>query len=444
MKSPAHIAHTLRKQWQRGSRRAELMLNTPQQTAAPSSLTPSLFPISIAIGLPRPSDVKNHPASVRQHIQHWRDIEQRGIGRVVWTRKTYQSTGAATDVPQSWLLPTMQHWAQATTIDNNKSVWNEWQHYDAIVRSDTLQRIAHTPLYAQWVDMLLRQRKLATERTVEEVVTACAVALELAPGYAQGAPLRAVSLCGIDSKFFERNDTLMQRLLDARFDGKASEQGLETFLNATLTGDHWLLLADLDGTLLPFQQLRVRSSELLHWQPQRLTECNINGAIQRVLITENTQCLHLLPSIPHTIAILGAGLDVHWMQAQWLSDTEIGYWGDIDSWGLLILANALQHQPHIRPLLMNRRTFDRYASQSVVEPSTAVPMTTDSSNTSFNSSHTSDDNHALHLLPAEQQQLLQHLLQQKRGRLEQEFIRQADVHHAIDTWMAASAHHHPN
>ena len=50
--------------------------------------------------------------------------------------------------------------------------------------------------------------------------------------------------------------------LTARFDGEVSKIGLESFLGAIAEGEHWLLLLDLDGSLLPFRQMRVRSSDL--------------------------------------------------------------------------------------------------------------------------------------------------------------------------------------
>ena len=73
------------------------------------------------------------------------------------------------------------------------------------------------------------------------MVQAARVAFMLEPGFAEGRPLRLLSLEGIDTKFFERNARLVTTLLDERFDGEVSRQGLETFLGAIVDGDHWLL-----------------------------------------------------------------------------------------------------------------------------------------------------------------------------------------------------------
>ncbi len=76
---------------------------------------------------------------------------------------------------------------------------------------------------------------------------------------------------GNDSKFFERHASLLTALLDERFDGEASRQGLAGFLGALPEDDHWLLIAPLAPGLLPFAQMRVRASELLTTAAARTT-----------------------------------------------------------------------------------------------------------------------------------------------------------------------------
>jgi len=80
-------------------------------------------------------------------------------------------------------------------------------------------------------------------------------------------------------------------MLDILFDGQVSELGLEAFLGADDEGHHWLLVADLDGGLLPFSQLRVRAREL--------EEVPMPGA--SMLIVENERCIHQLP--PATVQL---------------------------------------------------------------------------------------------------------------------------------------------
>lgn len=137
---------------------------------------------------------------------------------------------------------------------------------------------------------------------------------------------------------------MLARLLDEKFDGLASQHGLVAFLGALEEKEHWLLIAPLDEGLLPFKRLRISADELA------ATELPAD----RILVVENERCLHLLPRVPNTIAILGAGRNLSWMSAAWLETRKIAYWGDMDSWGLVMLAEARGYQPHLTPLMMDR------------------------------------------------------------------------------------------
>jgi hypothetical protein len=52
---------------------------------------------------------------------------------------------------------------------------------------------------------------------------------------------------------------------------------------------------------------------------------------------------------------------------------QLGYWGDLDTWGLQMLATARWYRPELRALLMTRDIFDAHAALSAVtEPSPAA------------------------------------------------------------------------
>lgn len=96
----------------------------------------------------------------------------------------------------------------------------------------------------------------------------------------------------------------------------------------------------------------------------------------------------------------------------------MAYWGDIDTWGLRLLANARQCVPQVTSLLMNQETYASHvATNGVAEPITAGAIAPDA------------------LLPAEME-LYGHLLLQEKGRLEQEFIPRAEVVRAVHDWYA--------
>jgi hypothetical protein len=378
MKSPTELARRWAKQWEVPDSREQRLLST------------EVWPVSLSIGKPTPTQFMRHTDQVRQHLQHWRAVK---IGRVVWEPVSFRGASEPVDVPVEWVLSNPSEWVAAC---DDPSVRQEYERLGQFVASAD-------PSFHR---SLVRQRHLLQDKPEAQIMKAIDLAMALAPGCAGGRPLRALSVCGIDSKFFERHRGLLIHLLDARFDGQVSDLGLEAFLDALDEDEHWLLVAPLAPSLLSFAQQRVRAREL--------AATPLPGS--HVLIVENESCLHQLPMLPDTVAVLGAGLDLAWMDAAWLRGRRIGYWGDIDTWGLVMLAQARGRQPNLKPLLMSRELFDALSSDfSVVESRPAGEQ-----------------------LPAgltgPEQDLYRYLHGLVRGRVEQEFVPRERVLAELEQW----------
>jgi len=382
MKSPDELASRLARQWQNADLREQRLLR------------PESWPLTLSIGKPTGTVVRDQVGQVRKHLQQWREVS---IGQVQWQPVRFQSTSEAINIPTHWMLESPSQWVQATGSSEIKREYG------------TLNRLA-SALDPRFHSLIVRRRSLVMDKPERDVILSGKVALQLQPGCADGKPLRALSVAGTDSKFFERNRQLVTLMLDILFDGQASEAGLETFLGAEDEGHHWLLIADLDGSLLPFSQMRVRAYEL-----QRTP---LPG--QRLILVENERSLHQLPSAPDTIAVLGSGLNLSWLQASWLANKAVAYWGDLDTWGLTMLGRAREHLPQLTPLLMDRTTFERFADESAVEEPQAASVVVPPGLT-------------------ESEAGLYHLLRRSdRGRLEQEFLPVNMVHKAVVNWTARS------
>jgi hypothetical protein len=382
MKSPDELASRLARQWQNADLREQRLLR------------PESWPLTLSIGKPTGTVVRDQVGQVRKHLQQWREVT---IGQVQWQPVRFQSTSEAINIPTHWMLESPSQWVQATGSSEIKREYG------------TLNRLA-SALDPRFHSLIVRRRSLVMDKPERDVILSGKVALQLQPGCADGKPLRALSVAGTDSKFFERNRQLVTLMLDILFDGQASEAGLETFLGAEDEGHHWLLIADLDGSLLPFSQMRVRAHEL-----QRTP---LPG--QRLILVENERSLHQLPSAPDTIAVLGSGLNLSWLQASWLANKAVAYWGDLDTWGLTMLGRAREHLPQLTPLLMDRTTFERFADESAVEEPQAASVVVPPGLT-------------------ESEAGLYHLLRRSdRGRLEQEFLPVNMVHKAVVNWTARS------
>ncbi len=377
MKSPDDAKRILRRQWESTDTRASRLLGD------------GAWPVEIAIGVPSPELILSRLDDVKRHIQCWRSVR---VGEVLWMQRSYRATADSIDLPAHWRLDRPTDWIAAC---DDRQISLEFETLSTIIGN--CDPIFH--------DVIVRRRSLWRDKVASEVILATKVAMELSPGCAEGRPLRTLSLSGTDTKFFERHDRLVSTLLDQRFDGEASQIGLDAFLNAASRNDHWLLLIDLDGSLLPFQRMRVRTTELL---TKPLVSRNI-------LIIENETCGHLLPSLSDTIAVLGSGFDLGWTRAKWLSEKRVGYWGDLDTWGLAFLAQARSNVPHVTSLMMDRTVFDDHQASAVVEP---IPA---SGQPPFE-------------LSLSEQLLYRRLRSASQGRLEQEYIAPIIVHQTIKAW----------
>lgn len=379
MKAPEQIKAVLRRQWENPSLRESRLLGGV-----------SSWPLRFSIGRPSPVKMRTALDEVKQHIEAWRQVR---IGKVIWEPIQYRAASTPVDIPVTWQFSKPTEWIEAA---GESSVRHEFQSMATLVEQ--------TP--AEFHSLLIRKRSLWLGKPCEEVLQAARLAMAISPGCANGQPLRTLSLEGIDTKFFERNSRLVTALLDVRFDGEVSLIGIENFLGAFREGEHWLLVIDLDGALLPFRKQRVRSSEL--------RQTSLPGT--RLLIVENESCQHHLPSAKNTIAVLGAGFDLSWTEGQWLGTKRVAYWGDIDSWGLQFLAKARTAIPHLESLLMTEDDFDELKQAAVPEPVVA-------------------DARAPAGLTNAESKLYSRLLGESHGRLEQEFLPLNKVQQRILHWI---------
>lgn len=380
MKSPAELALRLAKQWEVADTREQRLLDARS------------WPVSLPIGKPSTAEFTQRTTDVREHLKRWRAV---GVGRVLWESVSYRGGSEPVDVPVQWVLDSPSEWSAAC---DDPTVRKEFERLGRLVA-------AADPVFHR---TLVRQRHLLQDKSEAEISRAIKLAGVLIPGCGAGRPLRALGVCGVDTKFFERHRALIVQLLDARFDGQVSDLGLEAFLEALDESEHWLLVAPLAPGLLPFALQRVRAREIAT-QP-------LPGS--HLVIVENERCLHQLPSLPDTVAILGAGLNLEWLCAEWLRERRIAYWGDLDTWGLLMLSRARERQPHLEPLLMSRRLFDALGATSAVAESSPAGEQPPNG------------------LTDRERELYLYLRKLEKGRLEQEMVPREQVMTEFVEWRA--------
>ncbi|ECI9604554.1 TPA: DUF3322 domain-containing protein [Salmonella enterica subsp. enterica serovar Muenchen] len=378
MFSPDELRKKLARQWDNAKLRAGRLL------------PPGNWPLCLPVGKPSARMFAEQTQCVLQHVQLWRQV---AVGRVEWEEVSYRASDTPVLMPLRWILNGPSDWINAAA---DPAVSREFRLLEGII--EHVDPIFHP--------LLVSHRSLWRHKDPQDIINAASLACRLAPGCAKGLPLRLLSGQGVDTKFIENNISLLTRLLDVRFSGEASEQGLSTFLDAYDESSHWVLVVPLSPGLLPFKKCRVTTTEL----------AATTLPVSRVLVIENEQCLHQLPALSDTIAILGCGLDVQWLSSSVLDEKRVAYWGDMDSWGLLMLARARLCRPTLDVLLMNRELFEQYASHSAVtEPVKAQEVIPDG------------------LLP-EEADFYRYLTSLSCGRLEQEFLPVDVVRVGLENW----------
>ena len=187
---------------------------------------------------------------------------------------------------------------------------------------------------------------------------------QLKQGLGKGCYLRALSVNGVDTKFLENHQALIEDLIDTLHCGAVSEAGgLLNWLGCHINPKDWLticpLCEDSKKALGSIPILKMSSNVLKSYELPA----------KNILVVENLQSGLALPYMNDTIAVVGGGKNVAWMNAEWLYNKHVGYWGDIDTWGLFILSDARSQFALIESLMMDMDTLKAHEERMVVEPS---------------------------------------------------------------------------
>ncbi|WAH57174.1 DUF3322 domain-containing protein [Pseudomonas silvicola] len=334
------IQHLSRMEWQHPARLRERL--------AGKRKFPIVYNLNPPTGTLALTDIKQFHA----YLNAWRNWPWPAL--VTWVNRSFRELGEC-DIPVEVRIHTVQ---QLITVLGN----------DAIARSKAWEARLE-PLLAldeSLYPALLRHLAALERLTVEDARLLAAVIPQLQRGLGQGRYLRAIPLMGVDTKFVELNQALIVALLDQRHRQQVSEEGgLEAWLGCRPTPSNWLTVKPLCSTA----RVRLAGLGLLKLPLEQLLEYPLPAG--NILVVENLQTGYELPELPDTIAVCGGGANTRWLRAPWLEGKRIGYWGDLDTWGFKLLADARRLQPHIHALLMDNATLARHRERGCAEPNPA-------------------------------------------------------------------------
>jgi hypothetical protein len=168
-----------------------------------------------------------------------------------------------------------------------------------------------------------------------------------------GIYLRQIDLAGIHTKFIEGHRGLLSTLLDLILAPGVVGQGAagagrfaERY--GFLTKPRFVRFRHLDPGIPRPRDMAWRLDDWGRWDPP----------VHQVFITENEINFLTFPDCPDSLVVFGAGYGFEeWDAVPWLRNTEVLYWGDLDTHGFAILDQLRSVLPGARSLMMDQRTL---------------------------------------------------------------------------------------
>ena len=180
--------------------------------------------------------------------------------------------------------------------------------------------------------------------------------------------LRQMDVEGVDTKFVERHQRLLDELLttvlapdrvDLSYPPGAFTQRFGFLAKPGYTRFR-LISRNWSGFPSGLTELTLRTDELAELAPDVTT----------VFVVENEVTYLAFPEVDDSIVVFGSGFALTALRSlPWLHGKMIVYWGDIDTHGFDILSRLRARMGNVRSMLMDTDTLLAHPNQWVTEPS---------------------------------------------------------------------------
>jgi hypothetical protein len=324
--TPDQLRAQIQRRWDRG----ELLFPAERQVA---------FPMPLRFRRPTPRELLERFAEVRAWIAALEAASGAGYG-IVWSEINHRQLGA-NRVPSGVVVASLD--GALGVIGKRRAA----ARYVALVAATD----AGCPALGRWV----RRRPLVALENAEDWDLVLAVVNWFAAHPRPSIYLRQIDVERVDTKFIEARRALIAELLDevlpegsveaARSPAREFEEryGLRpkpTLIRFRLLDESLALhgLTDVAAPALEFARLRL--------------------GVEYVFITENEINGLALPRAPRSLVIFGLGYGLDRLGAvPWLRDTNVSYWGDLDTHGFAMLDRLRALLPQTRSFLMDEETL---------------------------------------------------------------------------------------
>lgn len=167
----------------------------------------------------------------------------------------------------------------------------------------------------------------------------------------------------VHSKFVESNKSLIEQLLKVVMPAGGIDWAKDnTYDRLSLKrAPNWIRLRFLDPKLAAAFGFPCMEVALPRYEFEALSA----KIPAKVIVIENQVTFLTFPPLENGIAIWGKGYSVRDLKGGWLQETQLWYWGDIDTQGLEILSIFRGNYPQAKAFLMNQATFEQFKQYAV-------------------------------------------------------------------------------
>lgn len=288
----------------------------------------------------------------RAFIEGWREVDRQLPGRVIWESRKLRVL-LEQELPVRIRLPTIVDLAQFIGADATARLRRIYERLKPLrALGEQLGRTAEANIHR--IEAMPDADFQCLLRALPQLHRDMGVGT---------TTLRTLPLDGVDTKLVERYEGLIEILLEGWQDVDVSTSGgLRAWLGCVEKGQDRLMVKPLGTDMLAAfygaSQFWVTS--------QTLTAMAMPGT--HVLVIENNDSGLNLPVIEGAIAVIGTGGNLDWLTAPWIRNRRVIYWGDIDSWGLQLLATARRKAPQTVSVMMDIATWSAHPECVVIEP----------------------------------------------------------------------------
>jgi len=307
------------------------------------------FPVKLGLKPPGGASALADMTGFRCFIEEWKKFPDQDLIR--WTTRVYRNL-AEQRIPTFVVLSSL-----ADII--------RFLGKDALARSKRWERnmVPLLQLDQNFYPALVSRLEAVEKLSRVDAEQLAVLIPQLQPGMGKGRFQRGLPLVGIDTKFMENHFPLVETLVDARFNGEVVETGgLTAWLQCRPTPKDWLIIRPL----CPATTNQMGNIPIMKMDSYTLSQYELPG--KNIMVVENLQSGLALPQKADTVAVIGGGKNIAWMDADWVRNKQLFYWGDIDTWGLSILSDVREKGLKVEVLMMDVETVFLHEQRMVTEP----------------------------------------------------------------------------